>query len=352
MPDQTAATLVPAGAAQRSVRPVHCLILMVSLTGASAASAQTERPTRASPVEEEFLITTPSLVLPGSLVIPAGEARSPVAVIVAGSGPTDRNGNGPLVQTGLYRQLAAQLAERGIASLRYDKRGLAPGSERIRLDSLVVDDYVQDVRAAVDALRRDARFSSVVIIGHSEGAMHALLAANQGAPVAGVIMLAGVGRPLTALVRDQLALQLDSATVVHVDSMFRRYLRGDPVTDIPAIVRPLFVPQNRRFLASMAAYEPPAEVRRARVPLLIVSGGMDIQVTDLDARALRQVRSGNDSLDIRDANHVFKRAESRDPIAQRPLYQDASLPIVPELVPGLSGWIRKVTRRPPDHPPS
>jgi hypothetical protein len=316
---------------------VRALALVASVLLPVRAAAQ-DAP---DPRESAFDVRTTGMTLPGTLTLPAG-SRPDVVLIVAGSGPTDRNGNGPLVQTDLYRQVARGLADSGFASLRYDKRGLGPASLGVDPSSIVIDGYVGDLAAAVDTLLADGRVGRVFLLGHSEGAMLSVLAGNRGAPVAGIILLAGTGRPLREVVHDQLALQVDSATTVAVDSAFAAYLRGETPQDPPAIAAPLLQPQYRRLLAGMAAYDPEREVAALRPPVLLVGGTMDIQTTRKDFDRLRAARPDAPAVLLEGANHVFKTAASMEPAAQVPLYRDASLPVVPGLVPALVGWLRGI----------
>src|SRR6266576_5706683 len=186
-------------------------------------------------VESPYTIHSGALELGGTLTLPRGAtARVPVVVIIAGSGPTDRNGNSMMgIRPNSYAQLAWRLAERGIATLRYDKRGL-PGTQGVfDITRVTLEDFAADARAAAESLARDRRFSRVVLVGHSEGASLAFIAARQGAPVAGVVSVSGLGRPIVDVLREQLSRQLDSATLVRYDTAMRYYLRGEQPRDVP-----------------------------------------------------------------------------------------------------------------------
>lgn len=291
--------------------------------------------------ESPFTFERDGLVLHGTLAVSRSASGSvPVVVIVAGSGPTDRNANGPLVNTNAYAMLAWGLAERGIASLRYDKRGIGMSAgEGGDPTTLSTDDYVADVAAAATALASDARFSSVVLLGHSEGAGHALQAANRGAPAGGVVMVAGLGRPLVAVVHEQFARLADSTTVAEADSAFARFLRGEETGAVPPIAQPLIIPVYRNFLRSLAAYDPPSEARRYAGPLLIVQGTTDVQLTMADAELLLAAQPRATLVRLEGVNHVLKSIESMDLQAQTATYHDPSLPLAPSVVPAIADWI-------------
>src|SRR6266853_5049547 len=197
------------------------IALSLALIVLPLQTADTTAPSVA--VESPYTIRSGALELGGTLTLPrGGTGRVPVVVIIAGSGPTDRNGNSLLgIRPNSYAQLAWRLAERGIASLRYDKRVLPATKGSVDITRLTLEDFAADARAAAESLARDARFSRVVLLGHSEGSALALIAARQGAPVAGVISVSGLGRPLGVVMREQLARQFDSVTLVRYDTAWR-----------------------------------------------------------------------------------------------------------------------------------
>ena len=136
---------------------------------------------QAAPIlREPVSLDTGQGVLEGSLVLPQRNEPVPVVLLVAGSGPTDRNGNNPGGgHNDAHRKLAQALAQQGIASVRYDKRGIAASFAATPHErDLSVERYVADVVAWVQQLRGDKRFSQVILVGHSEGALIATLAAN------------------------------------------------------------------------------------------------------------------------------------------------------------------------------
>jgi pimeloyl-ACP methyl ester carboxylesterase len=328
------AVLAHVWAAMRGGRTAAAMTLCAALAFSSKVKGQM---TQAN--ESAFDIKAAGLTLPGTLILPA-QPRPDAVVIVAGSGPTDRNGNGPLIQTDMYKQIGRELADSGFASLRYDKRGIGASAMTIDHTALTIDDYVRDATAAVDALIADGRFGRIFLLGHSEGAMLSVLAANRGARVGGVIMLSGTGRKLADVLHEQFSRQVDAATVARIDTAFATFVRGGTPVDPPVIAAPILVPQYRRMLASMAAYDPPKEVAALTRAPLVIGGSTDIQVTQKDFEALRASRPDGAFELIQGANHVFKHVESLEPAVQQPLYMNPKLPVVPELVPAMVRWLR------------
>jgi pimeloyl-ACP methyl ester carboxylesterase len=338
---------------QSSSRSILALLSLVGVS--SAATAQTSGTPGAidtlppsTVIETPFTFQSGTLTLPGTLTIPANYSRQiPVALIVAGSGPTDRNGNsvGPLRaqnNSNLYAILAWQLADAGIASVRYDKRAVGDNLKKIDIPSTSIDDFIADAIAGARKLVGDRRFSKVILIGHSEGAELVLQAANRGAPVAGIVMLSGAGRPIMPVLHEQISKQLPPEDILKWDSASARYLRGEDPGDVHPGLKPLLLPANRKFMQSWAKYDPAVEIAHTKVPVLIVQGGRDVQIGESDARALKAAQPAAKLVVIPEANHVFRAAASADRIAQLRLYTDPTIPIVPELATTIVEWVGKL----------
>ncbi len=243
-----------------------------------------------------------------------------------------------------YAQLAWRLAERGIATLRYDKRGMPGTQGTFDITKMTLDDFAADARAAAESLARDPRFSRVVLVGHSEGASLALIAARQGAPVAGVVHVSGLGRPLVDVMREQLSRQVDSATLVRYDTAMKHYLLGEQPADVPQQLAMLFVPVNQTFMRSLAAFDAPAAIRAVRQPVLIVQGETDLQVSVADAERVHAARPDTRLVVVPEVNHVLKHVVDRTLQGQGPTYTDPSLGIAPEVVAAIADWILALGR--------
>jgi len=293
-------------------------ILSIALIALTLQTADTTAPAVA--VESPSTIRSGALELGGTLTLPRGATgRIPVAVIIAGSGPTDRNGNSLMgIRPNSYAQLAWRLAERGIATLRYDKRVLPATKGTVDITRLTLEDFAADARAAAESLARDARFSRVVLLGHSEGSALALIAARAGMPVSGVISVSGLGRSLGVVMREQLSRQFDSATLVRYDTAMAQYLRGETPKDVPPMLAVLFVPINQHFMKSLATFDPPAAIRAVRQPVLIVQGGRDLQVTVADAERLHAAKPEAQLVIVPLANHVLKQTTDTTLSGQMP----------------------------------
>src|SRR6266540_6436407 len=314
-------------------------VISIALVALTLQNADTTAPAVAA--ESPYIIHSGALELGATLTVPRGTTgRVPVVVIIAGSGSTDRNGNSMMgIRPNSYAQLAWRLAERGIASLRYDKRSMPGTKGTFDMTKMTLDDFAADARVAAESLAHDPRFSRVVLLGHSEGSSLAFIAARAGAPVAGVISVSGLGRPLGEVMRDQLSRQFDSATMVRYDTAMKHYLRGEQPGDVPPQLGMLFLPVNQTFMRSLASFDPPAAIRAVRRPVLIVQGETDLQASVADAERLHAARPDARLVMVPGANHVLKHITDRTLAGQMPTYTDPSIPIVPEAVAAIADWI-------------
>jgi len=295
----------------------------------------------AAAAESPYTIRSAGLELQGTLTIPRALTKPvPVVVIIAGSGPTDRNGNSMMgIRPNSYAQLAWRLAERGIASLRYDKRGMPGTQGTFDITNMTLDDFAGDARVAAESMSRDRRFSRVVFLGHSEGASLALIAGAGGAPVAGIVHVSGLGRRTGEVLREQLSRQFDSAVLVRYDTAMKHYLSGEQPADVPQGLEMLFVPVNRTYMRSMMAFEPQAAIRAVRQPVLIVQGATDLQATVADAERLHAARPNAQLVVVPLANHVLKQTADTTIAGQLPTYQSPTIPIMPEVVKPIADWV-------------
>jgi len=318
------------------------LLGLAVLVPCHAARAQADTVPPAGVEERPFSFTSGTMELAGTLTLPAEADRPPIAVIVAGSGPTDRNGNarGGL-RTNAYAQLAWGLATKGIASLRYDKRVLPTAKGQLNLTQLTFQDLAADVAAAVNAVRGD--YGKVVLIGHSEGGDLAIQAVATGLAVNGLVLIATPGRDVRALLQEQLGRQLSPAMLERFDSAFARYVRGEPMVDtLPPALLTLLAPVNQRYMQTWAAFDPTREIAKLTVPILIIQGEADIQIGVGDAQALKNAQPNAELVLLPGMNHVMKAVTDTALAVQASSYTNPALPVVPALIQTVAGFVGRV----------
>ncbi len=293
---------------------------------------------KSAAVASAVTIAGPQGPLAGTLLDAGSEAerRAPVVVVIPGSGPTDRDGNSPLGMTAAsYRLLAEALAARGVSTLRIDKRGMF-GSKAAVADAnaVTIADYAADAhRWAAEAAKRTGG-RCAWLLGHSEGGLVALKAAQDPRGLCGVILVAAPGRPLGAVMREQLRANpanapLLSPALAAIDAL-ESGKRVDPAT-LPPPLDALFRAEVQGFLIDAFAQDPVTLAARITLPVLIVQGDRDLQVAVADAQALAKADPKATLAIVPGVNHVLK-AVGEGRAANLSAYADPSLPVAPGVV--------------------
>lgn len=311
------------------------IVVLSLFVAAGLASAQTS--------EEHIALDTPTGRIAGTLQLPAaGEGKPRVALIIAGSGPTDRDGNNPLIpgRNDSLRMLAVALAGEGIATLRYDKRGVAASLPAGPTESeLRFENYVEDAAAWIGKLKADPRFGSVAVIGHSEGSLIGMLAAQQ-AGAAAFVSIAGIADGPSAILRKQLAGKLPPELNTESERILAALEGGNTVEQVPPALMTLYRPSVQPYMISWFKYVPSQRIAALSMPVLIAQGNTDIQVEVAQAYGLHRAKPDATLAIIPGMNHVFKHVRA-DPALQAAAYSDPSLPVSPLLVKAVSDFLKK-----------
>ena len=294
--------------------------------------------------ESAFSIPGPDGPLSGTLLLPSGVAAPPAILILPGSGPTDRDGNNPLgIQAATYAKLAQALAKQGVASLRSDKRGLFESAGAIQNPNAVtIADYVTDTTGWVEAIRAETGVGCVWLVGHSEGALIALVAAQAMESLCGLVLLAAPGRPLGDILQEQFAASLgDPALVQQSGAAIEALERGQRVDaeNLDQAIRPLFADDLQGFLISLFSYDPARLIATLDLPILIVHGQQDLQVPDGDAQRLHRSNPGSELLVIDDVNHLLKSVKIGDRQDNLESYADPDRPISGRVVQAIADFV-------------
>ncbi len=309
-------------------RIVGVFLFLFFLVG-SGLLAQSEN--RLGYFELDQTLQTTTGELSGTLTVPILKGTFPVALIIAGSGPTDRNGNNAQMKNNSLQLLAHELAAQGIASLRYDKRGIGKSaSAMISEEQLRFENYVEDAKAWSAQLKTDPRFRKLIIIGHSEGSLIGILACEQADVF---VSLAGAGRSIDVILKEQLAVQLKGKKKLlrAANEGLSKLKEGKLVENAPAELFGLFRPSVQPYMMSWMKYDPAVEISNLKIPIVIVQGTTDLQVQVKDAELLHAASIGSRYILIEGMNHIFKIAPS-DREKNIETYSDPQLPLAPELL--------------------
>lgn len=341
------------------------VIILIFAFVAPASIAATRTPTgndkaatsgKPTPVIEEAVkLETPTGNLYGTLLLPQSKRKVPVVLMIAGSGPTDRNGNSAMFKgpNDSLKYLAEGLASQGIASLRYDKRGIGesgkemleiakttkkmPREEDFRFDALIDDAVLFGQK-----LQADKRFSSVTIVGHSEGSLIGMIAARI-LHADGYVSVAGAGRPSQQILLEQLKSQVTPELLKQSEEILNQLTIGQTVSPVPAALNVLFRPSVQPYMISWLRYNPTKEIAALRVPTLIVQGTTDIQISVEDAKLLAAAYSMAKLSIIEGMNHILKQVP-KDAEQQIASYSNPALPVMPSLINEISHFVNKAKK--------
>jgi hypothetical protein len=322
-------------------------------------------------VERDVSFRSGELTLVGSLTMPPPQSAASCAVLfVHGSGPVDRDGNAPGFQMDAYRQLAYALAESGIVSLRYDKRGTGSSEGDGRTASRF--DLLADVRAAWEALRRQPEIGGSIprlAVGHSEGAYLVEELAADNPDVDGLILLCGAAKSLADVTRwqvetllrqqgatdDQIraAMEQEDSYIAFVQTSAGQW--SDVTVEALRAAMPwlteaaaLQLKNSALGLAWLREHynaDPAKVLARVACPVLALNGAKDLQVPpsegELIAAALR--KGGNNAVDVillDDLNHVLR----HHPEEPNLMYQHLDAPVDPRVTSAIVQWAREQVR--------
>jgi pimeloyl-ACP methyl ester carboxylesterase len=257
--------------------------------------------------------------------------RPPTVVLIAGSGPTDRDGRSRTVAAPYLKNLADGLAARGIASLRYDKRGVgrsaavAPAEQDLRFDH-----YVADAARWLAWLRERGDLGNIAVCGHSEGALVATRLSIQ-TPFDRLLLLAPPGRTFGAVLRDQFrGTPMPPPLLEEALAALGALERGETVTKVSPPLLSLFRPSVQAYLRSMIDIDPARELSSVRGRILIASGGRDLQIGADDIAALVRARPDAEQWHRAAMNHVLADSPA-DRDGNILLYADAATALAPGL---------------------
>jgi uncharacterized protein len=309
----------------------------------SSESFEIKKPAPLLPREKEISITSAAgSQLFGTLL--SKNNQQPLAIIIAGSGPTDRDGNNPLgVNANSYKMLAYALDSQNMATFRYDKRGVAKSIPAdFNENNLVFDDYIKDLGKIFDYVYDTLGFKNIYFVGHSEGSLIGMIAA-QKKKVKGFVSIAGAGRPIDVVIEEQLQEQGAPDSLLQKTTTIMNELKsGREVNEmkIPQALAPLFRKSVQPYMISWIQYSPEKEIKKLNCPILILQGTCDIQIKETDAKNLNNANNKSTLDIIPDMTHTLKDA-GEDCADQQKTYTDSALPINKRLVNDIVNFIKK-----------
>lgn len=287
-------------------------------------------------VVEELNLKIGKIALPGTLTYPKSKEKIPLVIFVHGSGNIDRNGNqaGTPIQANYIKTLGDSLNAHGIAFYRYDKR-TATSSNLDKIENISINDFAVDVRIAIAHLKRNNRFSSINLIGHSQGSLVAMLAITDA--VMRYISIAGAGETIDHTLIGQLNQQ-NPEVAKTAQEHFDELRQTDTIVKVNPFLMSIFAPRNQKFLKNWMAIDPTKEISKVNIPILILNGDADLQVKEIDAESLKKAQPKAELKIIPKMNHVLKEVNSME--ENQKSYSDEGFPLSTALVGHIIDFIK------------
>jgi len=300
------------------MKPFVCLLFLV-ITGLSFSQ-------KGKTTAKDISV---SPYIDGTILLPDGVENPKLAIIIAGSGPTDRNGNQQMISTNSLKYLAEGLSENGIATFRYDKRIIKQMKDRtLTEESIRFDDFIEDAIAVVDYFIRSKAFSNIYIIGHSQGSLVGMIAAR--GRVDGFISIAGAGQGIDDVIIDQLDNQApglkDNARQAFEDMR----ANGLAVNYSPGLAS-IFRKSIQPFMLTWMRFDPKIEIAKLDIPVLIINGEKDLQVQVSEAEKLKTAKPDAQYEIIAGMNHILKKIDGDD-IENSKSYNEPKRPVIREVI--------------------
>ena len=266
---------------------------------------------------------------------PKKQNNAPLAILIAGSGPTDRDGNQAHLKNNSLKYLAEGLAEKEISVFRYDKRIIAQMNKgTVQEDKLTFEDGVNDALLVVNYFKK--KYKNIIIIGHSEGALIGILAA-QKTPVSKLISLSGAGSNSATLIEEQIkknAPQLKE----EAQKVLNLLKKGEQVDNISPYLAPVFRKSVQPYLISWFKYDPTKEITKIKIPVFIIQGTNDLQVERKEAQLLKEAQPKAQLLFVEGMNHILKEVKTIEENQQS--YLNPDIPTSPKLIEAIAQFIK------------
>lgn len=277
-----------------------------------------------------------SKFIDGTLLTP-NESSSTLAIIIAGSGPTDRDGNQNFLKTNNLKKLAVALVDKGIATFRYDKR-IVKQIRKGDLDpNIRFDDFISDASDVLAYFKNQNIYKNIYVIGHSQGSLIGLLAAKDKA--AGFISLAGAGQSIDIVITDQVQ-KTAPMFIEDTKRVFGILKEGKTTSDYPVALGSIFDTSIQPFMASWMRFNPTEEISKLDMPTLIINGTKDLQVSVDEAKLLNDAAKNSILKIIENMNHVLYIIEGDDQENAKS-YNDQAGKVSTELIDEIISFMKK-----------
>ncbi|WP_274475970.1 alpha/beta hydrolase [Mangrovimonas aestuarii] len=276
-------------------------------------------------------------LIDGTLLTPnKATKQTPLAIIIPGSGPTNRNGNQNFLKNNSLKKLAEALSNEGIATFRYDKRIVKQIRQNNVDKEITFDDFITDANSVLEYFINEDKFGKIYVIGHSQGSLVGMIAAKGKAN--GFVSLAGPGKPIDEVLYEQISKTAPGFSE-EVKKTLEIMKSGNTTDEYPPALVTIFNKDLQPFLINWMQYNPSEEIKNLTIPVLIINGTKDLQVTEEEAKLLKEASPDAQLVIIKDMNHVLVPIEGDD-LENSKSYNESFRKLSPELINSIVSFIK------------
>ncbi|NBL64875.1 alpha/beta hydrolase [Flavobacterium sp. NST-5] len=290
--------------------------------------------------QEKFSVTEISVnpILNGSLYLPEKDGKN-LVIVIAGSGPTDRNGNQIGVKNNSLKLLAEGLAKQNISVFTFDKRIIAEMKNgNFSEGELTLDSMIVDVERIISHFEKTKKFKKIILAGHSEGSLIGMNAAKNS--VDGFVSIAGAGRTLDKILVEQIGNRMPALKAETAKNL-QLLKEGKPIEKVNPILASIFRPSVQNYMRSLLLHDPQKEIEQLKIPILIINGTKDMQIPETDAKLLHQATPQSELVIIENMNHVLKEIKNGEE-ENMASYANGDLPVMPQLIESVANFVKKI----------
>ena len=283
---------------------------------------------------EEILIKNNEIELPGTLTFTS--EKTPLLIWIHGSGNVDRNGNQrPYVKANYIKQFRDSVNQHNIAFFSYDKRTANQKNMPILKKGILFDSFISDAQKVISHFKNNKRFSEIILIGHSQGSLVAMLASKNSNKY---ISLSGPSSSIDQKIVEQMRAK-NPLIVNTLQEHFKELKETGEIKNVDPTLVTMFTPQNTPFFKSWMKYNPSEEIKKLEIPVLIINGTKDLQVTIEDAKTLHKSSLKSELVIIENMNHVLKHIDEDDNNMKS--YFSADFPLSDKLIKTVVTFVKK-----------
>jgi pimeloyl-ACP methyl ester carboxylesterase len=279
-------------------------------------------------------------ILKGTLYSPLKEnKKTNLIILIAGSGPTDRDGNQKGMTNNSLKYLSEKLSKTNQAVFTYDKRIIAQmATGTVNEATLSFDDFINDAKEVIRTFKNQKKYNKIIIAGHSEGSLIGMIAATENADA--FISLAGAGRNIDAVIVEQIEKQAPSLKE-EVQKDLEILKSGQTFELKNKMLASLFRESVQPYMISWIKYNPQNEIKKLQIPVLLINGTKDLQVSVSEAELLKKAKPEAKLVIIENMNHIFKEINGDDTDNMKS-YSDPNLPVTEKLVTDINLFIKSL----------